>query len=192
MSNNCYLLRCASTGDQVLIDAAASPSVLLELIGDGGLTHVITTHQHWDHHRALADVVAATGAEVVAGGPDASAITEQTGVPVTTSVEDGDTIPVGSCSLRVIRLTGHTPGSIALVYDDGSGTPHLFTGDSLFPGGVGNTRGNAENFRQLLDDVELKLFGTLPDETWFYPGHGNDSTLGAERPQLPEWRDRGW
>ena len=125
-------------------------------------------------------------------GPDASAITEQTGVPVTTSVEDGDTIPVGSCSLRVIRLTGHTPGSIALVYDDGSGTPHLFTGDSLFPGGVGNTRGNAENFRQLLDDVELKLFGTLPDETWFYPGHGNDSTLGAERPGLPEWRERGW
>ena len=71
MSNNCYLLRCASTGDQVLIDAAASPSVLLDLIGDGGLTHVVTTHQHWDHHRALADVVAATGAEVVAGAPDA-------------------------------------------------------------------------------------------------------------------------
>jgi glyoxylase-like metal-dependent hydrolase (beta-lactamase superfamily II) len=192
MSNNCYLLRCASTGDQVLIDAAASPSVLLELIGDGGLTHVITTHQHWDHHRALADVVAATGASVVAGAPDAEAITEQTGVPVTTSVEDGDTVPVGSCSLRVIRLTGHTPGSIALVYDDGSGAPHLFTGDSLFPGGVGNTRGNAENFRSLLDDVETKLFRELPDETWFYPGHGNDSTLGAERPGLAEWRERGW
>jgi glyoxylase-like metal-dependent hydrolase (beta-lactamase superfamily II) len=192
MSNNCYLLRCASTGDQVLIDAAASPSVLLELIGDGGLTHVVTTHQHWDHHRALADVVAATGAEAVAGAPDADAITEQTGVPVTTRVEQGDTIPVGSCSLRVIRLTGHTPGSIALVYDDGSGAPHLFTGDSLFPGGVGNTRGNADNFRTLLDDVETKLFGTLPDETWFYPGHGNDSTLGAERPHLAEWRERGW
>jgi glyoxylase-like metal-dependent hydrolase (beta-lactamase superfamily II) len=176
----------------VLIDAAASPSVLLELIGDGGLTHVVTTHQHWDHHRALADVVAATGAEAVAGAPDADAITEQTGVPVTTRVEQGDTVPVGSCSLRVIRLTGHTPGSIALVYDDGSGAPHLFTGDSLFPGGVGNTRGNADNFRTLLDDVETKLFGTLPDETWFYPGHGNDSTLGAERPHLAEWRERGW
>ena len=192
MSNNCYLLRCVSTGDQVLIDAASDSSTLIDLIGDGGLTHVITTHQHWDHHRALADVVAATGAEVVAGGPDASAITEQTGVPVTTSVEDGDTIPVGSCSLRVIRLTGHTPGSIALLFDDGSGQPHLFTGDSLFPGGVGNTRGNAENFTSLLDDVETKLFGTLPDETWFYPGHGGDSTLGAERPQLAEWRERGW
>ena len=192
MSNNCYLLRCSSTGDQVLIDAAADPATLLGLVGDGGLTHVVTTHQHWDHHRALADVVAATGAEVVAGGPDADAITEQTGVPVTTRVEDGDTVPVGSCSLRVIRLTGHTPGSIALVFDDGSGSPHLFTGDSLFPGGVGNTRGNAENFTSLLDDVETKVFGTLPDETWFYPGHGNDSTLGAERPHLTEWRERGW
>ena len=121
MSNNCYLLRCVSTGDQVLIDAAAEPSTLLPLIGDAGLTHVVTTHQHWDHHRALPDVVAATGAEVVAGAPDAEAITEQTGVAVTRTVDDGDTIPVGSCSLRVIRLTGHTPGSIALLYDDGSG-----------------------------------------------------------------------
>ncbi len=192
MSNNSYLLRCVSTGDQVLIDAAAEPSTLLPLIGEAGLTHVVTTHQHWDHHRALADVVAATGADVVAGAPDAEAITEQTGVAVTRSVGDGDTVPVGSCSLRVIRLTGHTPGSIALLFDDGSGQPHLFTGDSLFPGGVGNTRGDADNFRTLLDDVETKLFGTLPDETWFYPGHGSDSTLGAERPQLAEWRGRGW
>jgi glyoxylase-like metal-dependent hydrolase (beta-lactamase superfamily II) len=192
MSNNCYLLRCLSTGDQVLIDAAAEPSTLLPLIGEAGLTHVVTTHQHWDHHRALKDVVDATGAEVVAGGPDADAITEQTGVPVTHTVDDGDTIPVGSCSLRVIRLTGHTPGSIALLYDDGSGQPHLFTGDSLFPGGVGNTRGDASAFTSLLDDVETKVFGTLPDETWFYPGHGNDSTLGAERPALPAWRERGW
>jgi glyoxylase-like metal-dependent hydrolase (beta-lactamase superfamily II) len=192
MSNNCYLLRCTSTGDQVLIDASAEPDTLLPLVGDAGLTHVITTHQHWDHHRALADVVAATGAEVVAGAPDADAITEQTDVPVDRRVDDGDTVPVGSCTLRVIRLTGHTPGSIALLYDDGSGRPHLFTGDSLFPGGVGNTRGNADDFARLLGDVETKIFAELPDETWFYPGHGNDSTLGAERPHLQEWRERGW
>jgi glyoxylase-like metal-dependent hydrolase (beta-lactamase superfamily II) len=192
MSNNCYLLRCASTGDQVLIDAADEPDTLLPLIGDAGLTHVVTTHQHWDHHRALPAVVAATGAEVVAGAPDAEAIAEQTGVTVTRSVEDGDTIPVGSCSLRVIRLTGHTPGSIALLFDDGSGQPHLFTGDSLFPGGVGNTFDDSDAFRQLIDDVSTKLFDRLPDETWFYPGHGSDSTLGAERPHLTEWRERGW
>ena len=192
MSNNCYLLRCRHTGDQVLIDAAAEPTTLLPLIGDGGLATVATTHQHWDHHRALADVVAATGAAVVAGAPDAAAITEQTGVPVTRSLAQGDTVAVGDCTLDVIAIAGHTPGSIALLYDDGSGQPHLFTGDSLFPGGVGNTFGDEGAFIQLITDVETKVFQRLGDDTWFYPGHGDDSTLGAERPSLGEWRDRGW
>ena len=192
MSNNCYLLRCNDTGEQVLIDAAADPDTLLALVGDSGLTTVVTTHQHWDHHRALADVVSATGATTVAGAPDADAITEQTGVPVSPRVEDGHTVSVGSCSLEVIRLTGHTPGSIALLYDDPSGHPHLFTGDSLFPGGVGNTFDDPDAFRQLIEDVSTKLFARLPDDTWFYPGHGDDSTIGAERPHLPDWRTRGW
>ncbi|MGI8522291.1 MAG: MBL fold metallo-hydrolase [Nocardioides sp.] len=191
MSNNCYLLRCTDTGEQVLIDAADEPERLLELIGDGGLTTIVTTHQHWDHHRALADVAAATGAPVVAGAPDAEAITEQTGVPVDRTVGDGDTVSVGTCSLRVIAVAGHTPGSICLLYDDPDG-PHLFTGDSLFPGGVGNTQGDADRFAQLISEVSTKLFDTLPDETAFHPGHGNDSTLGAERPHLDEWRSRGW
>ena len=192
MSNNCYLLTCRDTGDQVLIDAADSAPVLLELIGPAGLTAVVTTHQHWDHHRALASVVSATGASVVAGAPDAGAITEQTGVPVDRTVGQGDTIAVGSCSLSVIALAGHTPGSIALLYEDPAGHPHLFTGDSLFPGGVGNTFGDEAAFVQLIDEVEAKVFQRLPDDTWFYPGHGNDSTLGAERPALPDWRARGW
>jgi glyoxylase-like metal-dependent hydrolase (beta-lactamase superfamily II) len=192
MSNNCYLLRCGATGEQVLVDAAAEPETLLPLIGDAGLTTVVTTHQHWDHHRALAEVVSATGAEVVAGQPDAAAITEQTGVPVTRPVGDGDTVAVGDCTLEVIAIAGHTPGSIALVYRDPEGHPHLFTGDSLFPGGVGNTFGDDAAFAQLIDEVESKIFATLPDETWFYPGHGGDSTLGAERPHLAEWRERGW
>ena len=192
MSNNCYLLRCSETGDQVLIDAADEAPRLLDLIGDGGLAAVVTTHQHWDHHRALAEVVQATGATVIAGEPDADAITEQTGVAVDHRVADGDRIPVGTCSLAVIPVAGHTPGSICLVHDDDSGRPHLFTGDSLFPGGVGNTQGDAERFQQLIDDVSERIFDTLPDETWFYPGHGNDSTLGVERPHLEEWRERGW
>ena len=192
MHNNCYLLRCTDTGDQVLIDAAADAPRLLELIGSGGLTTVVTTHQHWDHHRALAEVVRETGAVVVAGAPDAAAITEQTGVTVDQAVGEDDRIAVGTCSLVVIPVAGHTPGSICLLYDDGSGAPHLFTGDSLFPGGVGNTQGDAERFAQLIGDVSTKLFDRLPDETWFYPGHGNDSTLGAERPHLGEWRERGW
>ncbi|GAA2151209.1 MBL fold metallo-hydrolase [Nocardioides koreensis] len=192
MSNNCYLLRCHATGEQVLVDAAAEPDRLLPLLGDAGISTVVTTHQHWDHHRALADVVAATGAAVVAGAPDAAAITEQTGVPVTREVRQGDTIAVGDCTLEVIALAGHTPGSVALLYDDPGGHPHLFTGDSLFPGGVGNTFGDEAAFVQLIDDVETKVFQRLPDDTWFYPGHGNDSTIGAERPHLAEWRARGW
>jgi glyoxylase-like metal-dependent hydrolase (beta-lactamase superfamily II) len=192
MSNNCYLLTCKHTGEQVLIDAAAEPETLMPLIGDAGLTTVVTTHQHWDHHRALSDVVDATSAATVAGIPDAAAITEQTGVPITIEVKQGDTVPVGSCTLEVISLAGHTPGSIALLYDDPAGHPHLFTGDSLFPGGVGNTSGDKAAFAQLIDDVETKVFQRLPDDTWFYPGHGNDSTLGVERPNLGEWRSRGW
>lgn len=192
MSNNCYLLQCRSTGEQLLVDAADEASTLLPLVGADGLTAVVTTHQHWDHHRALAEVVAETGAAVLVGAPDAEAVTEQTGVPVTRTLTDGDTVSVGACALSVIAIAGHTPGSVALVYEDPAGHPHLFTGDSLFPGGVGNTFGSAEAFEQLIEDVSTKVFDRLPDETWFYPGHGDDSTLGTERPHLEEWRARGW
>jgi len=192
MSNNCYVLRCRATDEQVLIDAADDAAGLLTLLGDSGATKVITTHQHWDHHRALKEVAEATGAVVVAGSEDAQAITEQTDVTVDDRVRDGDTIEFGDARLEVIHLVGHTPGSIALLYDDPDGTPHLFTGDSLFPGGVGNTFGDEGAFTSLIADVGTKIFERLPDETWFYPGHGNDSTLGAERPHLEEWRARGW
>ena len=141
MSNNCYLLHCSETDELVLIDAAAEPERLLELIGDRSLTTIVTTHQHWDHHRGLAAVKAAhPGAVVVAGEPDADAIAEQTGVAVERRVGEGDTVAVGTCDLQVIPIAGHTPGSIVLLLDDTtvSPTPHLFTGDSLFPGGVGS------------------------------------------------------
>jgi glyoxylase-like metal-dependent hydrolase (beta-lactamase superfamily II) len=187
MDNNAYLLRCRATGDQVLIDAANEPDRLLALVGDPGLSTVVTTHRHRDHWQALSTVVSATGARSMAHEADAGEL------PVPTDrVVDGATIPVGTCVLEVIHLVGHTPGSIALLYRDPAGTPHLFTGDSLFPGGVGNTFGSAANFASLIDDVEHKLFDRLPDETWFYPGHGKDSTLGRERPSLPAWRKRGW
>ncbi|MGW3009780.1 MBL fold metallo-hydrolase [Streptomyces sp. NPDC001219] len=188
MNNNAYVLRCRATDEQLLIDAAAEPRTLLALIGDSGIGSVVTTHRHGDHWGALREIVDATGARTCAGRYDAE------GVPVPTDVllEDGDTLTVGRVELTARHLVGHTPGSIALVYDDPHGAPHLFTGDCLFPGGVGNTFGSAENFARLIDDVEHKLFGELPDETWVYPGHGNDTTLGAERPQLAQWRERGW
>jgi glyoxylase-like metal-dependent hydrolase (beta-lactamase superfamily II) len=185
--NNAYLLRCRTSGEQLLIDAAAEPQTLLRLT-NGVLATVVTTHQHGDHWQALAEVVAATGARTAAGEFDAE------GIPVPTDVllKDGETIMVGTASLRVIHLIGHTPGSIALVYDDPKGHPHLFTGDCLFPGGVGNTQKDPERFATLLDGVQTKVFDQLPDETWVYPGHGNDTTLGDERPHLGEWRARGW
>jgi glyoxylase-like metal-dependent hydrolase (beta-lactamase superfamily II) len=188
LDNNVYLLRCRLTDEQLLVDAADDADRILQVAGDDGLRRVVTTHQHWDHHRALPQVVEVTGAETVAGADDAD------GLPVTVDVRvrDGDVVTVGETSLEVIHLVGHTPGSIALLYDDPDGTPHLFTGDSLFPGGVGNTEGDEQRFASLLDDVTTKIFDRLPDETWFYPGHGADGTLGAERPHLQEWRDRGW
>jgi glyoxylase-like metal-dependent hydrolase (beta-lactamase superfamily II) len=185
--NNAYLLRCASTGEQVLIDAAANSARLLAAIGSGGLSAVVTTHRHADHWQALTEVVAATGARSLSHPDDAAAIPG-----VTDLLREGDQVSVGSCQLEVISLVGHTPGSIALLYQDPAGAAHLFTGDALFPGGVGNTWGNQDNFQRLIGDVEQKIFGRLPDDTWFYPGHGDDSTLGTERPALPEWRTRGF
>jgi glyoxylase-like metal-dependent hydrolase (beta-lactamase superfamily II) len=191
MDNDAYLLRCTSTGQLVLIDAANEAGRLLELIGGGPLTAIVTTHQHWDHWQALAEVAGATGAPVIAHPDDAA------GLPVRPSrlVSHGDRIAVGDAEISVIHLRGHTPGSIALSYDARGSladTPHLFTGDSLFPGGPGNTEHDQDRFRQLMDDLQERVFGTLPDGTWVYPGHGKDTTLGAERPHVPEWRARGW
>jgi glyoxylase-like metal-dependent hydrolase (beta-lactamase superfamily II) len=188
MANNAYLLRDPESGEALLIDAAAEPEALLALIGDADLRTVVTTHGHWDHHRALPQVVEATGAATVAHPADAADLP----VPVTRPVEHGDTVPVGGQTLDVVHLRGHTPGSIALVWRAPDGSTHVFTGDSLFPGGVGNTQQDPRRFASLIDDVEQRIFAVLPDDTWIYPGHGNDTTLGAERPHLGEWRERGW
>ena len=185
-NNNAYLLRCAETGEGLLIDAAAEGDRLLELVGTGPITSIVTTHQHGDHWQALEQLAKATGASLVAHPLDAPELP----LPMDRLVEHGDTITVGRITLEVIHLRGHTPGSIALLYRGPE--PHLFTGDSLFPGGVGNTWQDAERFQSLFADVTERLFDPLPDETWVYPGHGGDTTLGAERPSLPAWRARGW
>jgi len=189
MANNVYLLRSTATGEGLLVDAAAEPEAVLALVGEGGVATVVTTHGHWDHHRALPEVVEATGAMTVAGTADAADLP----VPVERTVEHGDTLTVGDQTLEVVHLRGHTPGSIALVWrGPADAGVHVFTGDSLFPGGVGNTQQDAARFTSLIDDVEERLFGALPDDAWVYPGHGKDTTIGAERPHLAEWRARGW
>jgi glyoxylase-like metal-dependent hydrolase (beta-lactamase superfamily II) len=187
MDNNAYLLRCRQTGEQVLIDAANEPDRLLDLSGRDGLVGVVTTHRHADHWQGLAGVVSGTRARTFAHPLDA------TEIPIETEVflEDGDALRFGAIELSVVHLVGHTPGSIALVYDDPDGEPHVFTGDCLFPGGVGRTT-SPEDFASLYRDVVDKLFGRLSDETWVYPGHGDDTTIGRERPQLEEWQARGW
>ena len=190
MDNNAYLLRDASTGQALLIDAANEPDRLIDLIGEVPVVTIVTTHRHADHWQALWEVQQHTGAEVVAHPADA----DELPVTVTRRAQDGDVLRFGDAEVSVIHLRGHTPGSIALLYDasgrlaDG---PHVFTGDSLFPGGVGKTV-TPENFTSLLNDVTERLFDRLPDATWVYPGHGRDTTLGAERPHLSEWRERGW
>lgn len=190
MHNNVYLLTCRATRRQLLIDAADDAPHILDLVRESGdgLDVVVTTHRHWDHVRALEDVVAATGARTVAGSDDA----DELPVHVDERVGQGDHVQFGEIVLDVIHLRGHTLGSIALAYHDPNGHTHLFTGDSLFPGGVGNTTNPGQSFDSLIEDVTTRVFEVFDDATWFYPGHGDDSTLGAERPQLPEWRARGW
>ncbi|WP_035794151.1 MBL fold metallo-hydrolase [Kitasatospora mediocidica] len=185
--NNAYLLRCRATDEQLLIDAAADAPALLETVGPE-LATVVTTHRHHDHWDALAAVVAATGARTAAGRFDAEGID----VPTDLLLSDGDTLRVGAVELTVRHLVGHTPGAIVLVYDDPEGHPHVFTGDCLFPGGVGNTFQDPQAFQSLYRDVTTKIFDALPDESWVYPGHGKDTTLGAERPELGAWLARGW
>jgi glyoxylase-like metal-dependent hydrolase (beta-lactamase superfamily II) len=189
MSNNAYLLRCAQTGEGLLIDAANEADRLRDLIVLDGppVSAVLTTHMHADHWQALADIVQTAGAAVYAGDPDADDLP----VAVDERLNHGDVITVGDLSLEIIALRGHTPGSVAVLYRDPVGTPHLFTGDSLFPGGVGKTT-SPEDFTSLVDDVSIRVFDVLGDDTWFYPGHGDDSTLGEQRPHVSEWRARGW
>ncbi|GAA2176171.1 MBL fold metallo-hydrolase [Arthrobacter parietis] len=196
MDNNVYLITAKTTGAQVLIDAADDARAIERLLADGAqdtgvpakLALVITTHSHWDHVRALAEVVRATGARTAAGADDVDDIAVPTDVPLA----HGDVGTFDGFTLEAISLRGHTPGSIALAYRDPSGPVHLFTGDSLFPGGVGNTGGDAQRFESLYSDVVERIFNTFDDDTIVHPGHGKPTTLGAERPSLAQWRSRGW
>ena len=190
MDNNAYLLVCAASNEALLIDAAAEPERLTDLIGATDtrpdLRHLVTTHRHQDHWQALGAVAGMYEPRLIAHPLDAPELP----MPMDELVEQGGRIRFGEIELEVIHLRGHTPGSIALLYR-GADRPHLFTGDSLFPGGPGKTW-SAEDFESLVGDLESRVFGELPDDTWVYPGHGDDTTLGTERPHLDEWRDRGW
>ncbi|WP_167101541.1 MBL fold metallo-hydrolase [Mycobacterium sp. DL592] len=191
MDNNAYLVTCSATGESLLIDAANDPELLVELVGEHApkLALIVTSHQHFDHWQALAAVAEATGAPTAVHQLDA----EPLPVKPDRFLANGDTIAVGDLTFDVVHLRGHTPGSVALALRPTAQRTetHLFTGDCLFPGGVGKTW-EPGAFEELLGDVTSRLFGTYGDDTVVYPGHGDDTTLGAERPHLDEWRERGW
>lgn len=191
MDNNAYLVTCSRTGESLLIDAANDAETLIEVIRRYApqLTLIVTSHQHFDHVQALAAVVAATGAPTAAHQLDAETLP----VEPDRILAGGDTIEIGDLTFDVIHLRGHTPGSVALALsgDATGGVTQLFTGDCLFPGGVGKTWQDGD-FEKLLGDVSSRVFDVYPDSTVVYPGHGDDTTLGDERPHLQEWRERGW
>lgn len=187
ISNNVYLLKCRETDTQLMIDAAAEPANLLTLIGSDGLEYILTTHGHPDHWQALGEVARQTGALTAAPRADVASIA----TPIDQPLAAGDVVRFGLCELEVITVGGHTPGCSMFLYRDPTGHEHLFSGDALFPGGVGKTM-TPTDFTTLFEGVRDHVFGRLSDLTWVYPGHGNDTTLGNERPHLDEWRTRGW
>lgn len=184
LRTNAYLLRCNRTGRELLIDAGAEPEVLLAHVTD--LAAIVTTHGDWDHTGGLRAVAAATGARVLAHRDDL-ALLGHPGEPL----DHGDAVRFGDCEATVIHLGGHTPGSIALAVQADTAT-YLFTGDALFPGGVGTTWGDREAFAELLGNVEDRLFRAYTDATVVLPGHGPATTIGEQRPHLEQWRTRGW
>ena len=182
VDNNVFVLRCKQTGEAVLLDAANEHEKLLELCQRLNVRRVLETHGHWDHIQAV-PAVRDAGYEVGVTADDAAMLPSYDFV-----LEDDQVIEVGRLRLRTITTPGHTPGSICFLVE---GSPVLFSGDTLFPGGPGATKFEGGHFPTIIESIDRKLF-TLPAETRVLPGHGDDTTIGTERPHLDEWIERGW
>ena len=180
--NNVFVIRCRQTGDAVLIDAANEHELLLELCQSLGVRRVLETHGHWDHIQAV-PAIRDAGYEVGVTAADASMLDSYDYI-----LEDESVIEVGRLRLRTILTPGHTPGSMSFLVE---GSPLLFSGDTLFPGGPGATQFEGGDFPTIIQSVE-GLFSRLPADTIVLPGHGDDTTIGNESPHLQEWIDRGW
>ena len=180
MENNVYVLECPETRDALLVDACFEPDQILSAAQGANIVGIVQTHAHFDHIQALPALKEKLGVPVYAQPG------EDYPVPIARELTDGDSIPFGKRNVTVLSTPGHTPAGICL-YAPG----HLVSGDTLFPGGPGNTWGNPDAFAQIIAAIENKLF-VLPGATAVYPGHGEDTTIAAEKPHLQEWKERGW
>jgi glyoxylase-like metal-dependent hydrolase (beta-lactamase superfamily II) len=180
--NNVFVLRCKSTGEAVIVDAANEHELLLEVSRATGVRRVLTTHGHADHIGAVTQMRDA-GIDVGIAAEDAEMLPAYDFV-----IPDEETLSVGDLRLTTIHTPGHTPGSTCFQL---VGHPVLFSGDTLFPGGVGNTTFPGGDFDTIIQSVDRRLF-TLPEDMLVLPGHGLDTTIGSERPHLDEWVERGW
>ncbi|CAB4613855.1 unannotated protein [freshwater metagenome] len=182
--NNVFVVRCRESGEAVLIDAANEHEQLLALCRRLGVKRVLETHGHWDHIQAI-PALREAGYEIAVTAADAPRLKD---VGYDVFIDDAEIIEVGKLRLHAIHNPGHTEGSISFAVAD---TPLLFTGDTLFPGGPGNTKLEGGDFATIIKSIDNKLF-TFPAETIVLPGHGLDTTIGDERPQLAAWVERGW
>jgi glyoxylase-like metal-dependent hydrolase (beta-lactamase superfamily II) len=183
LDNNVYFVRDRATGESVLVDAADEPEQLLDLSRSLDVRRVLTTHGHHDHIRAV-PAMREAGYPVGVAAEDAERLPGHDFL-----LEDGAAVEVGELRLRTIHTPGHTPGSTCFVVE---GSPVLLSGDTLFPGGPGRTDLAGGDFDAVIESIRDRLFGPLPDDTVVLPGHGAETTIGAERPHLQEWIDRGW
>jgi glyoxylase-like metal-dependent hydrolase (beta-lactamase superfamily II) len=183
LDNNVYIVRCRESGDSLLIDAANEHDLLLELCRDLNVRQVVETHGHWDHIQAV-EAVRDAGIDVAVTRADAAMLPSYDQI-----LEDESVVTVGRLRVATIATPGHTPGSMCFAVE---GTPLLFSGDTLFPGGPGNTSFEDADFGTIITSIEDRLFGAFAADTLVLPGHGSGTTIGAESPHLAEWVDRGW
>ncbi len=180
--NNVFVVRSKGTGDAVIVDAANEHELLLEVSRATGVRRVLTTHGHFDHIQAVTQMRDA-GIDVGIAAEDAQMLPSYDFV-----IPDDDVIEVGDLRLHTIHTPGHTPGSTCFLLE---GHPIVFSGDTLFPGGPGNTSFENASFDTIIQSIDRRLF-TLPGDTLVLPGHGLDTTIASESPHLDEWIARGW